>query len=63
MGQPYYLSNGNTTPNRSDTRLRLLTKWLGVYQNRASANPANNPNPNNTRRQILVKLNKAIKGL
>ena len=52
-----------TTPVRSDTRLFLLAKILAVYQNAGGADPKNNQNRNDTRRRLLVKIDRAKAGI
>lgn len=64
MAEPSFFTDG-ATPRRTNTRWELTAKWLGVIQNNlgGSANSANNPRRDNTRRQLLVKINKAKAGV
>lgn len=52
-----------TTPQRSDTRLFLLLKILTVYQSAGGADPKNDPSRFDTRRQLLVKIERAKMGI
>lgn len=52
-----------TTPQRSDTRLFLLAKILAVYQNLPGADPKNDQQRNDTRRRLLVKIERAKAGI
>lgn len=61
MSQPSYL--GGATPLRTDSRLRVETKLLGAYQNRAGALAKNNPARTDTRRTIRVKTLNSVRGI
>jgi len=62
--QPSYLSNG-TTPLLVSTRRNLLEKCLGSIQNNlgAAANGKNNPQRRDTRRTLLIKIDRAKAGI
>lgn len=55
MAQPSYYPEG-TVPKTNDTTYRLLVKILGHFQNQVGANAANNPQIDDTRRQIVKKI-------
>lgn len=59
--QPDYYAE-HTTPLQQDTRLRVWTKVLGHYQNLPGADPANNPEKQDTLRIIRQKTLKAVNG-
>lgn len=61
MSEPSFLSEG-TTPRLTDTKQRVLTKWLGVLQNRAGALASNNPRPDDTIYKLKQKIDKALTG-
>lgn len=61
MSQPSFLSDG-TTPRVTDTKQRVLTKWLGALQNRAGALAANDPRPDDTIWKLKQKIDKSLTG-
>jgi hypothetical protein len=61
MAEPSFLSGGEVN-QYADTRLIRLLRILGSLQNRAGANPANNPNRRDTPRRLLVKMLRALNG-
>jgi hypothetical protein len=61
MSQPTYL--GGPVPLRTDSRLRVETKLLGAYQNKAGALAHNNPVRTDTRRIIRLKTLRSVKGI
>ncbi len=61
MAEPSFLSGG-ATKQYADTRLVRLLRILGSVQNRAGANPANNPNRRDTPRRVMVKMLRALNG-